>query len=494
MSRSFRLLGKAVRVCALLSLAMLAADCVPSRYGVFSDASGDGPLFDAFHAGESRSFYESRVAEQADAERYEELALRYRFRLKSHAVDFSSFSDDDLLPARQEWAVPMGVVGDRLAVLTSRCLVDYRYPLKRDSSPDFGNLALFNGEGRPARNVFMLAPIAGRPDLTAARDPKSSLVFDSRHYLEGAYGDRYFGQLVTDRLPRVGVDLVDGVWSNPDGIDLAILYFPLFDPASQSLDPRTNLGIENPLAVVRSAMFRRDEYLGIQFNLVTRTCMRGAQDEHAELERQVKLWRGLAVVAAAAAVFPLLGPLFSTTSGGLAGFAGKVVALSARGFASKITGNIAPVAWQVTHRVLSGQELLDVLWDEGGRLVIGAMVDGIPRKLPLAGIRRGTLGGRAAARVLTTVREFVRDRASLLIQSSGAGSVASIMRPDVGVDLSSELLALGLAALDLDDRQTLARQPSLIRASAHALQGVRGPAVSDQGYQSAVQQLTLAAQ
>jgi hypothetical protein len=138
------------------------------------------------------------------------------------------------------------------------------------------------------------------------------------------------------------------------------------------------------------------------------------------------------------------------------------------------------VLWKVARRTLAGEQLSDVLWDEGGHLVIDSVVDGLPRRIAIAGVRRGTLGDVLAQRVLNTVREFVRDRAAhMLVQwtSAGHGDVGSLMRPDIGSDLSTELLASarGFGHETASQRLHVNRRDS----SADTLQGNRGPAVAD---------------
>jgi hypothetical protein len=465
------------------------------------DSQNGGAPSDAFftagqaaQVGFSRAFYAQRVAEQAQPAAYEDAAAQLRFKLESHAIHYSNIGSDDVLPARSEWAVPMGQVNGNLAVLTSRCLIDYKYPLHEgQADPRFRNLALFNADRRTPRNVFMLAPVPSRPELSEVRDPRGAhIFFDNRFYLEGPAGDRYFTQLAAGRLPRVGAQLVEGDWQTSDGIDLSILYFPLGDPAVAALLPAQSLGISDPFAVVSAAMAGRSDYLQtFRFDLITPQCLHAAEAELQHAQHEAQLWKGIAIVAAAAAVLPLLGPALAG-EGGLVGFAGNLAVAITKSVGPKVVAGFAPAAWRVTQRTLSGENLADVVWDEGGHLLLNAVIDGVPKRFTLAGVRRGTADARTADRLLKTVREFVRDRAGqLLIQSTvGHPDVASVMRPDVGVDLSAELLASGLAALDTDDRGTLARQPTFIRAATHALlQGNRGPAVQDPRYQGAVQQL-----
>jgi hypothetical protein len=479
-------------------VALVSAACASGSSPVRDGAGPYGlatPLFSASEAWMGRPFYARRIAEQASPDEYEAAAKRLRFKLESRAVRFSYVGSDDPLDPRSEWAVPMGVVNGHLAVLTSRCEIDYKYPL-REGQPDsrFRNLALFNAEGRLPRSVFMLAPISERPELSEARDPKEAhLIFDQRFYLEGAAGDRYFQLLATGRVPRVRAQLVRGDWHTNDGIDLVMLYFPLSDPAVAALRPADSLGIEDPMQVVTAAMSGRTDYLAtFKFSMITPQCLHQAEAELEHTQAEARLWRGIAIVAAAAAVFPLLGPI-AAEQGGLTGFAARVATAGGQGLGAKIPG----AAWRVTQRVLSGEELGRALWDEGGHLAIDATIDGASRRIRIAGIRRGTGSNEVAARIVGSVQAFVRDRAAQLLTQSTAGhvDVASLIRADVGVDLATELLASGFAALDTEDEATLTRQPTLVQAAAFALQGARGPAVQDPGYQSIVQKLaTLVAQ
>lgn len=488
----------------MLSAPVMLAACVSlscggSESGARSgsdEAHGAAPFFAAGQTWMGRPFYASRVAEQAEPAKYEAQAQALRFKLESHAIRFARIGTDDALPPRTEWAVPMGIVNGSLAVLTSRCEIDYRYPLS-ESEPDprFRNLALFDAEGRVPRNVFMLEPLPERPDLSDVRDPRQKhWVFKDRLYLEGVVGDRYFDVLGVGAVPRVRAELVSGTWSSNDGIDLVMLYFPLLDPAVSALRPGDSLQLEDPIGVVRTAMQGRTEYLKtFSFGMVTSQCLHAAEEQYQHEEHEVQLWKGIAIVAAAAAVLPLLGPSFGAHAG-LAGLAGDVAKSAEPNTGSRILAGAPSLLWKVAQRTLSGEQLSNVLWDEAGHLVIDTVVDGLPRRIAIAGVGRGTLGDVLAERVLNTVREFVRDRAAqMLVQwtNSGHGDVGSVMRPDVGSDLSTELLASGLAALDTSDLATLARQPTLIRAAAYALQGNRGPAVADPGYQNAVQQLSV---
>jgi hypothetical protein len=440
-----------------------------------------------------RPFFPRRVAEQADTTQLEAEVERLKFTLESDAIDYSRIGSDRPRPPRHAMALPMGIVdGNRMAVLTTRCLIDYRYPIA-GSDPRFRNLAVFNSDGRAPRTVFMLAPVVGRPDLTESRDPSVHWWYDNRFYLNGPPGGRYFGQLVPGRLPRVGTDLVDGNWSTNASIDLVMLYFPLNDPAVAALRPQDNLRIADPMAVARAAMAGRTDYLGFKFDLITPECVHEAETQLARAEHEASLWKHIAIGEAAALLMVVLGPA-AAGAGGLAGFTGTVATTLEsveQTVGPKILAGLPSAAWHVAQRTLGGEQLGDVAWDEGGHLVLSTVVDGTPQRLAVAGVQRGTADEVTASRVLATVREFVRERpAHLLIHSSqGHGGMVSLIRDDAGVDLSSELLAAGLVALDANDRATLARQPTLIKAAAFALQGNRGPAVLDPRYQWAVQQL-----
>jgi hypothetical protein len=446
-----------------------------------------------------KRFYPDRVAEQADAEVFNEAAQRLRFHLETRAVHVNNWRRDADLGPRTEWAVPMGVYNGSVAVLTSRCEIDYSYPLQEGRpDPRFVNLALFNADNSGPRTVFMLAPIPGRSELSAARDPRSANWFHTdRDFLDGPAGDRYFGYLAANRVPRVGAALVKGAWQTNEGVDLVMLYFPLSDPAvTAALNPGHTMGLQgDPMGVVQAAMNDRTNYLGdtFQFDMITPQCMHAAEQYAEHLEHEVKLWRGIAEVAAALVVLPVLGPTVGTS--GLAGITAHMTAVE-QVIGPKLMQGMAPMAWHVAQRVLSGEQLGDVLWDEGGHLVLDAVVDGTPKRLSLAGVHRGSADNQVADRVLATVREFIRDRAGrLLIQSApGHQDVASLMRDDYGVDLATELLSSGLVALDTNDRAMLARQLTLIHAASFALENPsRGPAVLNPLYQTAVQDLSARA-
>jgi hypothetical protein len=476
---------------ALLALA-LASGCL--RSGAGPNGGGRGPtaaLFVPAQASMGQPFYARRVAEQANADAYAETAERVAFRLESRAIDYSAIGNDTPLAPRSARALPMGVVNETLAVLTSRCLVDYRYPLRQGTDPRFRNLALFDADGRSPRSVFMLAPVPQRDELSEARDPRGAhWFFKDRFYLDGPAGDRYFNLLAPGKMPRVEAQLVDGKWTTNEGVDLLMLYFPLADPDVAALRPEDSLLMEDPMSVVRAAMAGRTDYMGFKFDMITQDCHHGAEADVQHLDHEVALWRGIATAAAAAAVLPLLGPALAG-EGGFAGFAAKLATDAKQTIGPRIFAGFKSAVWRVAQRALTGEQLGDVLWDEGGHLAISTVIGGTPRRLLVAGVRRGSADNEIAARVLATVREFVRDRAGKLLTQSvpGHADVASLIRDDVGVDLSTELLARGLGALDTEDPSTLARQPTLIRAAAFALQGNRGPAVQDPRYQAAVQQL-----
>jgi hypothetical protein len=472
--------------------------CGGGQVGPWSRTSG--ALFTPKEASVARPFYARRLAEQANPSVFDDAARVLRFRLDSHAISYADVGSDDQITPRFESAVPMGIVNGNLAVLTSRCLVDCAYPLKAGQpNPRFRNLAIFNGDGREPRTVFMLASVPGRPEMNATRDPRDAhWIFDSRFYLEGPAGDRYFNVLASGRLLGVSAELVQGQWNTNEGIDLVMLYFPLSDPGVSALrfpnaqGEFASLGLVDPMAVVRAAMVGRTEYLQtFSFRMITPQCLHAAEAQLQHAEHEARLWKGIAIVAAAAALLPLLGPAIAA-AGGLVGFAADVASVTAETIGPKILAGLAPAAWHVASRVLKGEQLADVVWDEGGHLVINALIDGVSRRLRVAGIRRGRVNEAVASRVLDTVKEFARDQAVQLFVDSASGhvDVASLVRPDVGADLSSELLAGGAAALDIEDRQVLARQPTLIRAAAYALQGTRGPATEDDGYQRSIQQLS----
>lgn len=494
-----------VRQGAVLAVIVLTTGCLQGRHGSqegglqsYQSAPGATVYFAAGQRPASAAFYENRVAEQGDPEPYEEATKNLRFTLESNAIDYAVVGTDRPIGPRAEFAVPMGVVNGReLAVLTSRCLIDYRYPLTTDRpDPRFRNLALFNmGPPGSQRNVFKLGRHPERPDLSDVRDPRSEhWIATNRLHLEGPLGSRYFDDLARERVPGVRAELVDGQWTTADGIDLVMLYFPLADAGVGALRPDHSLGIGDPMAVVRTAMAGRSEYLGtFKFNLITPKCMRQAQQQQERAQSEIRFWQGVAVVAATVAILPLLGPAagaMGASSAGLVGLSGKVALATGKAIASKIVAGAVPASWRVFQRTLAGEELSEAFWDESGRLVIGAVVGGVSKRFALAGVHRGSSDGAVAQDVLTTVRRFVGNGTRLVVQTSpGHPDVASIMQPNSGTDLAAELLARGLAALDLRDLQTVARQSTLLKAAAFALQGTRGPAVMDPNYQNALREI-----
>jgi hypothetical protein len=486
---------------ALVALALAVCGC-PESGPVQNGGHPTAAFFTPAQAWMGKPFYADRVAEQADSAALTDAAMQLRFHLETNAFHVNDIRADSVLGPRTDWAVPMGVYNGSLAVLTSRCEIDYAYPLHAGHpDPNFVDLALFNADKSGPRSVFMLAPVPERKELSAARDPSSANILPWHHdraFLSGPLGDRYFGDLATNHLPRVQAALVSGAWRSDEGIDLVILYFPLADPGvTAAFGPRRTMGVQgDPMAVVQASMADKTNFLGdtFQFNMITSNCLHQAEKDFEHEQHEVKLWKGIAIVAAASVVAFVLLPELAATGGGLASLTAHMSAVESV-IGPKLLNGMAPMAWHVAQRVLEGEQLNDVLWDEGGHLVLNTVIDGIPRHISLAGVHRGSATNEVANRVLDTVREFIRDRAGqLLIQyAPGHADEGSLVRPDYKVDLATELLASGLTALDTQDRPTLARQPTLIRAASFALQGNRGPAVQDPGYQTAVQQLTATA-
>lgn len=99
------------------------------------------------------------MSEQATPEQFEHRVQRLRFKLTGRAISYSSVGADDVLPERTSWGVPLGQVDvegrPSLAVLTTRCVIDHRYPLLQ-IDPHFVNFALFSGEPR-STEVFAVA-------------------------------------------------------------------------------------------------------------------------------------------------------------------------------------------------------------------------------------------------------------------------------------------------------------------------------------------------
>lgn len=437
------------------------------------------PFFSASEAVLSRTIYESRVLDHADPSDAESRVERLRFRLRSSAVDAQTWGTDDRLPDRESWAVPLAEVrrhGDRyLAVLTTRCVIDHRYPT--NSIPRrFANLALFSGAGRDEQ-VFKLTGPELPPSMTAVDNPSRHWFFTSRQHLNGPFGNRYFDLLATSRIDGVEADLPVGDWGSQEGVDLSVLYFPPRDPGVEALRLRgerpDHLAMTNPLEGVRAMMDHRTRLFGdtFTFALVSQECMRAMQDQVAASARTVALYRGLAIAATAFLIAPLLphaldtiGPELLTA---ISGRASRYDALVRSGF----LGAARQSAWNVARRAVQGETLADASWDELGQLTLTTVTEnGRVRRAILAGLQIPRGDRVQAERLLATVRSLLVQPGNQVVtlESEGHPETASVMNPSREFDLSAELLRRGLVALNTGDRATLARQPSLVRAARDA--------------------------
>jgi hypothetical protein len=150
------------------------------------------------------------------------------------------------------------------------------------------------------------------------------------------------------------------------------------------------------------------------------------------------------------------------------------------------------IVWHTAMRLLRGESLHDVMWDEAGHLALSFLApDGAAERVLLAGLNRAGLDDASATRVAVTARAFASRDVARLVRTEAAGhaTVGAFLAHDSRTDLAAELLRRGLARLDLGDRATLQQQPTLIRAALAALldPSTRSQrAIADAAYQRGV--------
>lgn len=457
-------------------------------------ASTDAEPIDLATAPQAANLFVERLADQIDVRRQQERVEETRFRLRSQVnVDGFLFFNGARRP-RESWAVPLGVVEragrQMLAVGTTRCVVDYDYPFERVERDrgNFRNLAMFTGDGRQPE-VFR---ISDPPNLRGSR------IWNGREGLLGhndAFRHRYFQVLA--RTPQYGVhaQLVEGNWSDNSGVDFVILYFPVDDPGASALDPRPTrtLQMRDPEARMADALGGRTSLWGdtFQFSMVSRECM---DDTAATIEANDRRHRMLQVFAIATAVV-LVGVI--TGGAATAAFAALKGAVS-RALVTRVGQAAVGAIWRTVVRTVSGENLRQVLWSEGGRLVLHFLrPGGEVAQTAIGGFTRAGLSPESASRVVAAVRS--------LIERSGEFSVPTVRRPAQGeefgaimnadrrIDVAAELVRRGLVQLDTSNEEYLRQQPTLVRAAQHALLDGQpaGSPIADPGYRARVQQLSV---
>lgn len=435
--------------------------------------------------GVSQGLYAQRVRDQIDLETLAQQASALRFRFQS-GIMRQEWGDDSVLK-RESYAVPLGVEthlgAPSLAVLTTRCVLDYRYPLDTERK-EWTNLALFS-KPTPDRKdvraeVFALAtwPL---PGTTGKYDPKrNAILFTSREYLEGAAGKRYFDQLRAGRVPLAHAELPVGQWENSSGVDLAIVYVPLRDPGAAALVPARHLGMRDAARVIREAMAGRQNLWGdtFEFELVSKECMKAAKEDYRDLERENKALLAVAIGLGLSIALPLL-----ASDGSLQALSGMLATATKKA--------VQDTAWNTLTQVLRGEQITGVAWDSLGRLVLHHATND-PRfsQLVLSGVHRLGLSEAQAESVLSDVRHALSSpeaAVSVMTRPSGPPT-ASVFLKGRGIELAADLLRGGRVRLDLNDIATLAQQLGLLSAARNAVAdpSTATELVSDQKYRSAL--------
>lgn len=463
-----------------------------------------GPYFTPSSEPRDPGLYAERLADQVDLDRQTARVLEMRFELRSQALTRNPWGADRAQRPRAGWAVPMGVVdrGGRraLAVATTRCVVDYRYPTLAQRT-DWVNLALFTGEGRPAE-VFRIGSPADLPGVGRIFDQYRDVWVHDRVHLSGPSGDRYFGEL--QEHPEWGVEAVlpVGNWNTTEGVDIAVLYFPLDDPGTQALrpQPRNRLDVDDPERVLRDALAPRTSLWGdtFRFSMVSEQCMADMQADMREHEQANEAGNFVGFFAALAAV-ALLGPALP----GL--LSGEVLGLITTRAEQMAGAQFAGIVWRTITRALQGERLEDIVWDEGRSLVLSFARDSGIQRIVLAGVVGDGLSPEQQENVLATVRSFVdgadeSTRLSVLSRDGTASErcngssscVGSILTPSMGpsgLDVAAELLLRGLVRLDTRDEAVLAQQPALVEAARAAITNPQTrdeSAIDDRPYQEQI--------
>lgn len=450
-----------------LLLAAVAIGCateIPSRI------AAPGIRFASATAGYA---YRERVAEQVAVEGLERDAQALRFRLKSFIMR-DALGDDEVL-SRASWAVPLGVTvrggAQYLAVITTRCVIDYRYPLNK-KMPRWSNLALFSGVGPPPNRqdigsqVFRIGYPSVLPGVTVDYDPKRDAWFvTDRRYLEGPAGERYFKLLKTGSVPSASAELVLGDWDHSNGVDLTVVQFPLSDPGLASLRPERNLGLSDPLPALRSVFEPRLSFWGDTFNfeVVSTECMKHAQADYANVDRERQTWRALAIVAGVA----LAATLFAPELGAIVGDP-KFVQRLARGAGKQALNAM----WRSVTTPFVGSAARGAYWNQFGKLVVRlALADGSIREYVVAGLHRLGLSPQAAEAVITTLQGLLAEPGAKIAAMDRATGMptAAVMAPSRQLDFAAELIRSGTVRLDVTDTEVLSQQPTLVQLAQQAV-------------------------
>lgn len=433
--------------------------------------------------------FADRMADQVDVRRQQERVEETRFRLWSQVHHDGFLLNNSARLPRQSWAVPLGVVdgpnGQSLAVGTTRCVIDYEYPHGEGDLASFHNLALFTGmeanSGRDAQ-VFRITDPA---DLVG----QQYWDFSDGFLLDPVLRTRYRQDLRQNPQWGVTAELVEGNWgSDNTGVDFAILYFPLADPGTETLEPRVNrtLNMRDPRERMAEMLGGRTSLWGdtFQFSLVSRECMDETTRAIADQARSHQMLQVFAIATAVVLVGVISGGL------GTAMFASLKTAVAGI-FQSRIARTLAPqllgAVWRTLVRTMNGERFRDAAWDEAGRLVVHfTRENGELEQTIIAGITREGLSEDAARHVVGAVRSLVTSGGEFTVPtlSREGTEVGSLMDASRQLDVGAELLARGVVRLDTRDPSLFTQQPTLVRAARDALVRGASPLVADPAYRA----------
>lgn len=433
--------------------------------------------------------FADRMADQVDVRRQQERVEETRFRLWSQ-VNSEGWIFDGAKEPRSSWAVPLGLVegprGRSLAVGTTRCLVDYSYPFQRmhRDRASFRNLALYTGiepgSGRDAQIFRVVEPahLAGT---------RYSNIREGLLYRNPLLASRFGSELRNDSL-GVSAELVEGNWNDSSGVDFVILYFPLADSGTRTLQPRENrtLNMRDPRERMSEALGGRTNLWGdtFRFSLVSEECMEATNAAFADHERSHQMLQVFAIATAVVLVGVISGGL------GTAMFASLKTAVAGI-FQSRIARTLAPqvlgAVWRTLVRTMNGERFRDAAWDEAGRLVVHfTRENGELEQTIIAGITREGLSEDAARHVVGAVRRLVTSGGEFTVPtlSREGTEVGSLMDASRQLDVGAELLARGVVRLDTRDPSLFTQQPTLVRAARDALVRGASPLVADPAYRA----------
>lgn len=463
-----------------------AADAAPPA--PVAAGGPEDPLFTTEGTPVSRPLYAGRLADQVDLRYFEGRVRDLRFGLRTGVV-WQGLPGD--FQVRGAWAVPLArtkVGGHQsLAVATTRCVLDYRYP-PVPSQPRLFNLALVSGAGRPEQ-VYRINDPSVLPGVQHSLDIRRTggPLQTNELWRSRPLADRYFDQLFPEKLPPASAALAEGEWRDASGVDLAVVYLPEDDPGVETLRPRDNLGMDRHMAVLAETLEARVALWGeaLDFPVTSQACPRDSSPTPRELETDRTRFQMIAAATALSRLLPVLERPLADEGSALVR---EIVSREPR---------LSGPEWRTRPRGLQAADVEEVAWDASGRLVLRRAGRGRDRQAVLAGVGRAGLDDGAAARVVATVRAAIAAEGShlVLLTADGHDPVVSIMVHDQGLDLSAELLRRGLVRLDTADRATLTQQPTLVRAAQQALldpEARAGAAVSDPLYQAAIRDLGAA--